>query len=215
MTASALHILQEAFPILGRKLDDLDCHPIDLTEKHLQILGIESGDMEALSTYVFLHPYRIGGYLEQRSLYKRSTHFGTGTFERNIHLGVDLWAKEGTVLYCPLDGIIHSVNDNKGLANYGPTVILEHESDEQSFYSLYGHLSRSSLLSLSVGHKLVAGEVLGSIGSMEENGNWPPHVHIQLIRDLEWNLHDYPGVCARKDLKWYRLNCPDAMAIIR
>ena len=41
----------------------------------------------------------IGGYLEIRNLYKRSKYFNeqaNPSNERNIHLGVDIWAKEGT-----------------------------------------------------------------------------------------------------------------------
>ena len=215
ISPSTLHILQEPFPILGRSLSSLDCSEIDLSQGHLEEIGLDPTDLEAFSAYVFSHPYRIGGYLEKRNLYRSTNHFGTGMFQRNIHLGVDLWAREGTALYCPIDGVIHSLHDNEGDGDYGPTIILEHNSGEQSFYSLYGHLCRSTLLELHIGHTLTAGDPMGTIGADSENGDWPSHVHVQLIRDLEWNTHDYPGVCAKKDLKWYRVNCPDSRVIIR
>ena len=157
----------------------------------------------------------MGGYLEKRGFYRRSSHFLHRDQERNIHLGVDIWAEGGTALYAPIAGTLFSAHDNEGVADYGPTIILAHELNGQSFFSLFGHLSRSSLKLHEVGEYVEAGVRIGELGEKEENGDWPPHVHVQIIRDMEENRHDYPGVGSEKDLAWYQLNCPDPMLILR
>ncbi|MGH1337371.1 MAG: peptidoglycan DD-metalloendopeptidase family protein [Aureispira sp.] len=152
-----------------------------------------------------------GGYLEERNLYKRSDHFNQedASTERNIHLGVDFWAAKGTPVLAPLSGKIHSFQDNVGLGDYGPTILLAHELVGECFYSLYGHLNRTSLEGLVVGQTIKAGEVLAHLGGAEVNGDYAPHLHFQLIRDLEGKKGDYPGVCSQKDLPFYQQNCPD------
>ena len=59
--------------------------------------------------------------------------------ERNIHLGVDIWAKEGTKVLAALDGEIHSFKNNTNHGDYGPCIILKHQLEESVFYTLYGH----------------------------------------------------------------------------
>jgi hypothetical protein len=46
-------------------------------------------------------------------------------------------------------------------------------------------------------------------GLPTENGGWPPHLHFQLIRDIQHYHGDYPGVCAKRDVDFYACNCPD------
>jgi hypothetical protein len=38
-----------------------------------------------------------------------------------------------------LDGRVHSFQNNDSLGNYGPTIILEHQVEDLTFYTLYGH----------------------------------------------------------------------------
>src|SRR5690606_14730404 len=102
----------------------------------------------------------FGGYNEDRIIYKRSSHF-QGEEPRSVHLGVDLWTEAGTPVYAPLDAFVHSFADNQGMGNYGPTIILEHRLENHLFYTLYGHLSRKSLLGLSVGKSIKSGEKVG------------------------------------------------------
>jgi murein DD-endopeptidase MepM/ murein hydrolase activator NlpD len=66
------------------------------------------------------------------------------TEERNIHIGLDLWIKAGTPILAALEGTLHSFNFNAGFGDYGPTIILEHKVENQTFI-LYGHLSLDSL----------------------------------------------------------------------
>lgn len=149
-----------------------------------------------------------GGYLEKRNLYQRSPHFNATTV-RNIHLGIDLWCEAGTQVLAVLDGEVHSFQDNNGYGDYGPTIILKHHIEGIVFYSLYGHLSVESLERLEPGQPVKQGAAIATLGAPEVNGDYAPHLHFQLILDMQGNYGDYPGVCSEKDLDYYRKNCPD------
>ena len=143
-------------------------------------------------------------------MYKRSSIFRNDSIqERNIHIGLDLWTKEGTSVLAPLDGKVHSFKNNVGLGDYGPTIILEHEVENEIFYTLYGHLSLESIENLTVGAVFTKGEQIASLGNSSINGDYAPHVHFQIIRNLGDYWGDYPGVCNTNDLNFYIENCPD------
>lgn len=150
----------------------------------------------------------VGGYLENRSVYKDTDLF-QGDAERTIHIGVDVFMPAGTALYAPLDGEIHSFADRRVHGDYGPVIILRHRLDDFEFHTLYGHLRQESLTGLADGKPIAAGERLASIGARPNNGNWAPHLHFQLIRDMQGNHGDYPGVVRPQDVDFYRENCPD------
>jgi len=157
-------------------------------------------------------PY--GGYLENRFFYSNQELFGKGETRRDIHLGVDLWLEADSKIYCPLDAIIHSMAYNKNDLDYGYTIILKHEIKDLSFYTLYGHLSDSHILSLKVNEPLLKGTNFCQVGNQFQNGNWPPHLHFQIIMDIENYKGDYPGVCSKKELEFYSINCPDGSSFI-
>lgn len=158
----------------------------------------------------------FGGYIEGRNLYKRSTIFKDGSNpERNIHIGLDLWGKAGTKVLAPLDGKIHSFKNNLGLGDYGPTIILEHEIENEKFYTLYGHLSLESIENLTVGAVFKKGESLATFGNSEINGDYAPHLHFQIINNIQNYLGDYPGVCNINDLNFYIENCPDPNLLLK
>ena len=109
--------------------------------------------------------------------------------------------------------MIHSFQDNPGPGNYGPTLILYHP--EENIYSLYGHVSGEDIERLEVGASIAAGQVLCHLGKPAENGGWPPHLHFQLIRDMQGFHGDYPGVCSQRDLLFYANNFPDPASFLR
>ncbi|MEM0997595.1 MAG: peptidoglycan DD-metalloendopeptidase family protein [Bacteroidota bacterium] len=154
-------------------------------------------------------PILWGGYLEKRASYAQSAHFGKGEQARDQHLGIDFWAAEGTEVFAPIAGKVHSFADNSGFSNYGPTIILKHEFEGLRFHTLYGHLSRASLEGLEAGLPLQLGQRIAALGNDQENGGWPPHLHFQIVFDLQTWVGDYPGVCREADLPYYMGNCPD------
>ena len=119
------------------------------------------------------------------------------------------WAEVGTPVFAPLAGVVHSFQDNNTFGDYGPTIILEHEQHDQPLYSLYGHLTRKSLAGLYAGKKINAGEKLAEIGPYPENGDWPPHLHFQLMTDMLGRKGDFPGVCSLADRSTFLAICPN------
>lgn len=159
--------------------------------------------------------YGVGGYMENRNIYAHSPLFNSNDVQRRHHLGVDIWGAAGTPVYSPLPAKVHSFNDNDHSGDYGPTIILEHNLGGLALYSLYGHLSRESLAGISAGMPVKAGQQIGTLGDADENGHWPPHLHFQLMFDMEGKWGDYPGVCSLQEKERYRKNIPDPQLILR
>ena len=99
--------------------------------------------------------FGAGGYGENRIIYRRSNLFKNDTEPRSVHLAIDLWMPVKTPVYSPLPAVVHSFKDNNNFGDYGATIILKHSLNRVVFYTLYGHLSRSSLKSLKVGMKII------------------------------------------------------------
>jgi len=184
---------------------------LDLSAKNSDLSPAIYGDLPAFSDYINSKldgKIGYGGYLEHRVIYSPFENFATSAADfRNIHLGMDFWTTAGTPVYAPLAGEVHSFQVNQGAGNYGPTIILYHPNEKM--FSLYGHLSTDDLLDLKVGAPIAAGQLLCHLGKPDENGGWPPHLHFQLIRDMQGYSGDYPGVCAQQDIIFYANNCPD------
>jgi len=133
---------------------------------------------------------------------------------RRLHLGVDIWGKPYTPVMSPCDAVIHSFAFNDEFGDYGATIILSHNLEGIAFHTLYGHLSLNSIRNLREGGNVTAGDVIGEFGIPSENGQWPPHLHFQIIDDIgEWS-GDYPGVCKYSERELYLNNCPDPDLIL-
>jgi murein DD-endopeptidase MepM/ murein hydrolase activator NlpD len=156
--------------------------------------------------------FGIGGYKENRTLYRRSDLFA-GEEARSLHLGVDIWGPAGTPVYAALGGRVHSLAYNDNFGDYGATIILLHQLDAVAFHTLYGHLSLADLARYQEGQYITRGQVVGHFGTPAENGNWPPHLHFQVIHEL-YTKGDYPGVCKISESEAYLKNCPDADLIL-
>ena len=157
--------------------------------------------------------FGIGGYKENRTLYRRSELFA-GQEARSLHLGVDIWGPAGTPVYAALGGMVHSFAYNDKFGDYGATIILLHQLETVAFHTLYGHLSLADISTLSEGAYINRGQVIGHFGEPSENGNWPPHLHFQIIHNLYLKEGDYPGVCTISEAEAYLGNCPDADLIL-
>jgi murein DD-endopeptidase MepM/ murein hydrolase activator NlpD len=196
--------------------------PLDLSAANLELNQLNISDATEFEKYIehFLAKNKAlvayGGYNEIRNLYKRSTVFNdSNTEERNIHIGLDLWIKAGTPVLAALDGKVHSFQFNNNLGDYGPTIILEHQLEEQIFYTLYGHLSLESIVCLKVGDFFAQGQQLATLGDATVNGDYAPHLHFQIVKNIEINFGDYPGVCSKNKLPYYLKNCPDPNLLLK
>jgi murein DD-endopeptidase MepM/ murein hydrolase activator NlpD len=208
--------------------------PFDFTEGNTDLGADDIADTGRFADYIDRKlrehgsRYGFGGYGEHRTLYARSKHFDSGRSggsgggggegheePRRLHLGIDIWGPAGTKVMTPLDGVVHSFAFNNNESDYGATLILTHQLEGVCFHTLYGHLSLNSLKNLSEGATVLAGEVIAEFGMRFENGNWPPHLHFQLIADMQGWRGDYPGVCRYSERDRWLANCPDPDAILR
>jgi murein DD-endopeptidase MepM/ murein hydrolase activator NlpD len=167
--------------------------------------------------------FLVGGYNELREVYRRSPLFDFGgkydmkgeTPEpRRLHLGIDIWGEEGTKIYAPFGGMIYSFAFNNNSGDYGATIILSHQLESISFYTLYGHLSLRDLASIHEGYYIIRGQEFAHFGNENENGQWPPHLHFQVIQNMGMYKGDYPGVCNYTERKYYLKNSPDPNSIL-
>lgn len=208
--------------VIDDSIDSKNYIPLDLSTFNVELSKLDLGnaiDFEKyIENYLTANKARIafGGYNEERNLYKRSTVFNdTKTEERNIHIGLDLWIKAGTPVLAAIDGTVHSFNYNAGLGDYGPTIILKHQIENQTFYTLYGHLSLESITGIEVGAIFKKGQQMATLGNSAINGDYAPHLHFQIIKYIGDYFGDYPGVCSKNDLDYYLENCPDPNILLK
>lgn len=157
----------------------------------------------------------VGGYLEVRFIYRRSQHFAAASESRNLHLGIDVWLEAGTAVFAPLESVVHSFADNDNFGDYGPTIILQHQLEDITFYTLYGHLTRASLQGLQEGQKFAKGARIAEVGPYPENGHWPPHLHFQVMASMEGRRGDFPGVATTAEKAIYQTLCPNPNLILQ
>ncbi|HKL66944.1 MAG TPA: phosphotransferase, partial [Bacteroidales bacterium] len=215
----------KSFPVMGEKLGKGNCLVLDLgTESSIiegdpamnspEKLGDKINDL-LLSAG---RQYAIGQYLEPRILYS-SPVFQKEAFtayqDRSVHLGTDIFAPAGAPVYAPLDSEVHIFGYNPGKLDYGNMIILKHDLEESGvFYTLYGHLSGSSIKDLHHGARIKKGEAFAAIGVPGENGGWSPHLHFQVINHFAGFDKDYPGVCKPWQSHLWKLFSPDPNLIL-
>ncbi len=206
----------EIRPMFKPGLDRRNTVLLDLSGKNDDLNKLKFENTSDLGDYIFglmgqqQKLYAYGGYMENRTVYQRSELFGQqGQTARSVHLGIDVWTTAHTPVYLPLDGKVHSFQNNDQYGDYGPTIIMEHNWHNLRFYTLYGHLSAESIEAMEENLPMKAGSLLCHIGSAPVNGDWPPHLHFQLITDMMGKRGDFPGVCTPGESELWKQRCPD------
>ncbi len=178
-----------------------------------------------------LQPFGIGKYDERRTaamyqqpLFGAAALSGEGGHQdrREVHMGIDLGAPEGTPVYAFYDGVIYGAAIHQQSGDYGGTVITQHwlgggVGAGLSVWALYGHLSHASVHAARkrrfTTRTIAAGECLGWVGVREENGGWNPHLHFQLSLEEPRNC-DLPGVVSLRERELARLKFPDPRLVL-
>ncbi len=160
----------------------------------------------------------IGRYAEPRLIYTSAQFFQASekhAIRRTVHLGVDLFAPALTPVHAPLSGEVSYAAWQQGTLEYGGMVVLQHcvPDTEHTFYTLYGHLSRDSVAALAIGQSIAAGECFAELGTVDDNGGWSPHLHLQLGIGTG-NLSDWPGVVAPDDTTAWKQIFPNPAALL-
>ena len=197
--------------------------PLDLSVTNTELKKVNVSSSDDLEIYINNHIKNnnalvaYGGYNETRNIYQRSNYFNQANAEteRNIHIGLDLWLAANAPIFTPLDATVHSFKNNTNYGDYGPTIILKHELKGISFYTLYGHLSVSSIANLKEGQVFKQGEQIATLGDATVNGDYPPHLHFQVVKDMQDYKGDYPGVSNKHNLEFYLNNCPDPNMLLK
>lgn len=160
------------------------------------------------------HPTKLiaNGYLEPRPIYTSSAYQkqgNKGIKSRTVHLGVDFWLPTDTAVHSLFDAEVVTAVHDKGYKEYGGLVILKHKEDDLVFYTLYGHLSLASITALKVGDRLKKADKIGVLGNPQENGEWSPHLHFQIMLTMLDFKNDFPGVSYPGQMQVWKSMCPD------
>lgn len=197
---------------------------LDLSVSSPELSGRDTEDTPAFTRRVFRRmedegaSLGIGRYLEPRAFYLTDTFAGREgdpRERRTIHLGIDVFDQAGTEVRAPLAGRVKSVHDNGTELDYGPTVILEHDGPAGPFWTLYGHLERDSVADMEAGSEVAAGQAIARVGPFPENGDWPPHLHFQIMTDLLGFETQFPGVALPRERDVWASFSPDPNLILR
>lgn len=160
-------------------------HPVMLQPPSTVVL-----DLSVPEPWFPASPWTIGRYDELRpAVYQQALFAG----DRTLHVGLDLGGPVGVAVHAFSDGVVVHAGYNPADGDYGNALVTQHAHDGRPLYALWGHLSAASVAHSPPGRTFCAGEVLGWLGDMHENGGWPPHLHLQLCWDRP-ETHDLPGV---------------------
>lgn len=156
-----------------------------------------------------------GGYGEDRAIYDTPIFNPPGEEPRTVHLGLDIFAPAATPVFAPLNARVHSLRRNDNPKDYGPTLVLEHEHGAGlTFFTLYGHLGADVLDWLRPGDPVSAGDRVGELGASTINGGWAPHLHFQVMLDMQGRSGDFPGVARRSEKDAWLALCPDPRPLL-
>ncbi|EMS80948.1 acetylornithine aminotransferase ArgD [Desulfotignum phosphitoxidans DSM 13687] len=192
-----------------------------------------------------------GGYLECRTgpflkIYEAGMELdgaiqaegNTGPVYRTLHLGMDVWAKQGTPVYALFDGRVvqarMEVNESPateteketeavaegekgtettteiGVPAGSAALILAHRTPGgMQFYTLYGGLDPECLNRLEKGRTVEKGELLGGVARRTATGNRVPHLHFQVMLDRPAQGCGFPRVMFLDQREVWKSISPD------
>ena len=184
------------------KLDKFDVYPLfgdllkgepyvfDFSSKNPKTLNYNLDNFQEFNENIFNElknsgkKWGIGEYLEERKNILRGS-INIINEKRIYHLGLDIIVPYNSVVFCPLDGYVHKLGKENQKGNYGGYLILKHQVNNHTFYSLYGHLKTPHKVQL--GEKILAGQELALIGKESDSGGWFCHLHLQIITQKAMN----------------------------
>ena len=188
-------------PVFDAALDDAPILDLSITGDHAcdDPVQPDMADIERAVARLAAGDTRavLGRYDEPRLVYGAPFYLSGihgASDRRTIHIAIDVFLPAGTPVHAPLAATVHTADVRDADYDYGGLVVLRHETpDGEPFFTLYGHLSHGSVRALQAGQPVAAGEAFARLGTPDENGGWPPHVHLQLgVTDRPGA--DWPGV---------------------
>jgi Ser/Thr protein kinase RdoA (MazF antagonist) len=151
-------------------------------------------DLSVSSTFLGADPHRA----ETPAL---TSAIGRELRFAHASVGVGRYDEPRLLYTSPLFGESESPVDERRTVHLGIDIFLEAGSN--------GHLSRESIAKLSIGQLVPKGQAFAKIGTVPENGGWPPHLHFQIIADLLELNEKFPGVARASERPIWTDLCPD------
>lgn len=88
----------------------------------------------------------------------------------------------------------------------------------EGVYLIYAHLDRD--IAVKAGQSLSKGQIFATVGYAPYNGNWFPHVHVQVLtpaaydKAMEEDFLELDGYGAAKDIGRLKNDFPDPMGYV-
>lgn len=159
--------------------------------------------------------FSFGGWLENRSTLWRGSYLDDGA--KYIHLGVDFNVPAGTSVATDREYTILRIDDDYPEAHgWGKRIFLK-EMDADVI-AIFAHIEPESII--TVGKTIQQGTIIGTVGSPPFNGNWYPHLHMQVVDEtyyeelLKNDLRDLDGYGMEADLEVLIQHFHDPMRFI-
>ncbi len=164
-------------------------------------------------------PYSGGDYGVDRS--EMWNGFYGHAEGKYIHLGADFNVTPGTPVCVDHDCEVVLVDTDHSEQNpepggWGRRVMVA--IPEFRMYQIYAHLS--PLVHCSVNDKLKAGQLIGRVGTSKNNGQWYPHLHVQMLTEEGWNyfhcrVPELDGYCTPQQWALMSQRCPNPAPFVK
>ncbi|MEB8387774.1 aminotransferase class III-fold pyridoxal phosphate-dependent enzyme [Rhodobacteraceae bacterium KMM 6894] len=207
-------------PIVGTDLTDapMESCSVEATSLPQDPFNITAQEAATLgSEHAATHALWLGHYGDPRLIYTED-FFRLGPWKasdrRTVHMGVDIFAPAGTPVHAPMAGTVAFAGYRPSNLDYGGLIMLRHGTPEGAFFTLYGHMSRSSVETLSIGQQISKGQQIAVFGDLHENGAWAPHLHFQMALGIDGMKEDWPGAVSPDDLAFWTAICPNPAALM-
>ena len=159
--------------------------------------------------------FSYGGWLEDRSTLWRGSYLDQK--RKYIHLGVDFNVPAGTQVAIERAAtVIRIDNDYPDQHGWGTRVIVQEPNSDVVL--LFAHLDQE--LHIVVDDQLAAGSIIAKVGIPPYNGDWFPHLHVQVIdakhyaKLLDNDLRDLDGYGRFEDIELLKQLFPDPMRYV-
>lgn len=135
-----------------------------------------------------------------------------------VHQGLDFFSVAGTPVCSPVDAVVCGSGVRPAAGDYGGVIVLEFTDPNEGrrLWVLLGHLAPSSVQMRVQGERIARGSWLGVLGEEQENGGYPPHVHVQVStlrpREDAFGL-DLPGVVSAREWHLGQVGSLDPCAV--
>src|SRR3989344_4960769 len=131
-----------------------------------------------------------------------------------LHLGVDCNVEAGVVVNAIADGTVVYVGDDTPLVGgWGGHIVQKIQFRGQPHALIYAHLGDTFV---SRDEKVCRGQRIGLTGNKTRNGFWRPHLHLQLVKGVDyvraWHTfmsEEIDGYGKLDRLRYWAHRCPD------